>query len=234
MIKRNLQATSALLDYLFVEPCRICRQLIVNESSPARTLCRYCWEPLQAQDAQIDSCTVSGMAPLNVAHAVAYDETMKTLIYRLKYDHDRLVACDLSLLLFKAYVAIKSTLLDADNAILVPVPLSHWRMIQRGFNQSELLAKHIRQKASVQVSAKLLSRSKHTRPQHKLNRQERAGNLSGAFKCARLDALQDKTTIILVDDIHTSGATLAEAARTLRAGGACHVAGITVARALLS
>ncbi len=134
------------------------------------------------------------------------------LIYKLKYDRDRLIARDLSLLLLKAYGAINDTMPDSTTAKLVPIPLSRWRMIQRGFNQAELLAKHIQQKTNVPVLTKLLLRCKHTKPQHKLNKQERAANLRDAFKCSGLKALPEETSIILVDDIHTSGSTLAQAA----------------------
>lgn len=233
MIRETFKATITLLDYLFVENCRICHRLIVEGSSPAQTVCCECWAPLEEQEARIDFCAISGTGAIKVAHAASYEDSMKTLIYKLKYYHDRLVARDLSLLLFKAYCVIKDVLPDSTTAKLVPIPLSRWRMMQRGFNQAELLAKHIQQGSDVPVLTKLLIRRKHTRPQHKLNKQDRENNLRDAFKCSALNLLPEETSIILVDDIHTSGSTLAEAARALSLGGAKHIAAITVARALL-
>ena len=229
-----VRAGSELLDYIFVEYCRICQALIVKESSPAHTVCAKCFEPLQKQEAQIDYCQVSGFQAIQVAHAAMYDDHMKTLIYRLKYHQDRLIAQDLGLLLLKAYAAISRSAADGAKPVLVPIPLSYFRKIRRGFNQSELLAKYIERQTNVQVANKMLVRPKHTRPQHQLNKQERASNLRAAFKCSDLRMLEKGTRIILVDDIHTSGSTLAEAAVTLSAGGAENIAAITVARASLT
>jgi competence protein ComFC len=230
----SFKKAGKLLDYLLVEDCRVCRRFIVEGSSPALTVCRECWAPLAEQEAQIDCCAVSGFDAIKVAHAVSYEDTMKALIHKLKYNHDRLIALDLGQLLFKAFVAINDTIPPCPQQVLVPIPLSRWRMLMRGFNQSELLADYIQQSADVRVMSKLLLRSKHTKPQHRLNRQERAANLSGAFKCASLNALAEEPKIILVDDIHTSGSTLAEAAHALNAHGIRQIAAITVARALLN
>lgn len=229
---RNFWNPGRLLDYIFVESCRNCRQLIPEEDSEVKTLCRECWSCLQKQKAEVDVC--GGIQPIRVAHAVTYDGPAKILIHRLKYSQDRLVARDLSALLFRAYLAIQEEINDPTRAVLLPVPLSRWRKISRGFNQSELIARHIRKQTAIPIREDLLVRQKNTRPQHRLNKLERTQNLHDAFKSMRLRDLAQGTTIILVDDVHTSGATLSEAARTLREGGAGRILAITVARAILS
>jgi ComF family protein len=233
MVTRALKASVGLLDYLFVENCRICKQLIAQGSSRALTVCESCWKPLEEQEIEIDSCGSSSSEAISVAHAASYESSMKLLIHRLKYDGDRLIARDLSLLLLKACDAIKEKLPEPENFVLVPIPLSGWRKLQRGFNQSELLAGYLKQSRQLSLATRILFRRKHTRPQHRLNRQERAVNVEGAFRCAVNAAHLQDARIILVDDIHTSGATLAEAAQTLSESGVRQIAAITVARAKL-
>jgi ComF family protein len=182
------------------------------------------------QEAQLDSCSIPGTEEIIVAHAVTYEERMKRLIYKLKYDSDRLIAKDLSLLLLNALDKLADQV-DLKDAFIVPIPLSRWRKFKRGFNQAELLASHLARSSQLPILQGALKRCKHTRAQHDLNKQERLINLRNAFE------FNDKKrlfgTLILLDDIHTSGSTLAEAARTLYLAGAQNVAAITVARALL-
>lgn len=221
------------LDYLFTEPCRICDTLICKRVSHAQTVCNACWLPLAGQPAQIDSCAIPGSgAPIAVAHAVSYEDTIKRLLYKLKYDNDRLIAADLALLLATAYDSI--TALVPATSQLVPIPLSRWRHLKRGYNQSELLSKHLSKIVQLQQNRSILRRVKHTRAQHNLSKPERSQNIQNAFAC-KLNFNANKTpdSFILIDDIHTSGATLAEAARTLYAAGAGYVCALTVARAPL-
>src|SRR5580692_8447374 len=111
-----------LLDYLFVERCRICHTLIGANSSEAKTVCADCWKPLTDQSAQIDMCAVAELGELNVAHAVTYEETLKMLIYKLKYVCDRLIAYDLGLLLNRAMTLVKEQFEESSKIIIVPVP----------------------------------------------------------------------------------------------------------------
>lgn len=155
---------------------------------------------------------------------------MKTLIYKLKYDSDRLIARDLSLLLVKAINKIAECA-TVEGAFMVPIPLSRWRKLKRGFNQAELLAQFLSKSTGFPILQSALKRHKHTKAQHNLNKQERSLNLQNAFSFQpRISAPK---SVVLLDDIHTSGSTLAEAARTLFSAGVQNVSAITVARALL-
>lgn len=221
-----------LFDYLFVENCRKCKEFVAPQYSMAKTLCNACWSPLVGGPAQIDLCeSENECGRINVAHGVAYEDAMKLLIYKLKYDSDRLIADDLVVLLAKAYELILQSMPIGSVPCLMPVPLSRWRKLKRGFNQSEILAQKLSKIKKVPLVADLLKRHKHTKPQHDLIKAERVVNLQGAFSCAPGKLVPDN--ILIVDDIHTSGATLAEAARTLYLAGAKNVGAITVARALL-
>lgn len=111
---------------------------------------------------------------------------------------------------------------------VLPIPLSRQRLQERGFNQALLLA---RQLAPEKSSAALLLRLQHTAAQSRLTRTQRLHNLGGAFAVEplRLAQLQGKS-VVLVDDVMTTGATLHTAALVLRQAGVQHITGMVVAR----
>lgn len=118
--------------------------------------------------------------------------------------------------------------LDQPYDLVVPVPL-HWRRrLWRGFNQSELLARPLARRLGIEVR-NVLRRTRHTATQASLIPSERRINVSGAFALKDPAAVRGKR-ILLVDDVLTTGATVGAASRVLRAGGARHVAVLTLAR----
>ncbi|MCM1056229.1 MAG: ComF family protein [Firmicutes bacterium] len=115
--------------------------------------------------------------------------------------------------------------LDPDG--LVPIPLHRRRKARRGYNQAALLADAVGRRMGIPVYKNLLVRTRNTTPQKKLNREERQNNLKKAFNIPQNDV---KLKVILVfDDIYTTGATIDEAARALRAAGAERICFITLA-----
>ncbi len=115
-------------------------------------------------------------------------------------------------------------------AVLVPVPLTRKSLRKRGYNQSEILAReiasHLPDKCQVE---NLLIKTKDTETQHSIkNRRQRLQNLRGAYK-VRDDARISGRNMIIIDDITTTHATLAEARRALMQGGARRVLAFTVA-----
>ena len=104
--------------------------------------------------------------------------------------------------------------------VIVPVPLSPDRKRERGFNQSELVAQKLAVLLNIPAETRTLAKIKETVPQVSTrNREERLKNLLGAFWVCNPKEVQDKT-IILVDDVTTTGATFREASRVLREAGA--------------
>ncbi len=110
--------------------------------------------------------------------------------------------------------------------VVVPVPLHRARLASRGFNQAALLARPLSRALGVPLVAGRLSRVRPTRPQVGLDADARKDNVRGAFRLRR--AVGGR--VLLVDDVRTTGATLAEAARVLREAGA-EVRTLTLARA---
>jgi competence protein ComFC len=153
-----------------------------------------------------------------------FDGWLRGAIVQFKYHGEWGRAEALSTSLAKAM----TELLPCDG--LVPVPLHPSRMRQRGFNQSLMLAEQVARELGLDVSD-VLVRRKRTSPQASLGASGRQINVQGAF-AMRADSDVKGHSIILVDDVITTGATLAACAETLRHGGAASVAVATLAREL--
>jgi ComF family protein len=115
---------------------------------------------------------------------------------------------------------------DMDFDVIIPVPLFKFKKAERGYNQSEILAKYLSKELKIPLNKKILKKVKNTKVQHFLPRNERQKNLKDAYvaskKCKDLK-------ILLVDDIITTGATLNECAKSLKDAGAADVCCIVAA-----
>lgn len=114
-------------------------------------------------------------------------------------------------------------------AALVPIPLAPRRLRTRGYNQSEVLARALARKWRIPVLPDLLVRTRETPTQTALTPGTRLANVAGAFDARRAA----RGALVLVDDVFTTGATLAEAARALEQAGATTMHGVTFARAAI-
>jgi ComF family protein len=129
-----------------------------------------------------------------------------------------------------------------DKAVLVPIPLAPKRQHERGYNQSEWLARALGRRWSLPVALDLLIRVRDTRSQTALTPEARLANVAGAFGMSNVECpmLNDHSTLdiehstlIIVDDVFTTGATLAGAARALEGAGAHTVLAVTFGRAVI-
>ncbi len=112
--------------------------------------------------------------------------------------------------------------------VVVPIPLSANRLRERGYNHAELIVLHVAQYFKLKMARDVLIRVKNTKPQYKLNKEERRKNIEGAFGISK--TVKVPSSVILIDDIATSFATLKEAAKVLKRSGAKKVLGVTFAR----
>jgi len=112
---------------------------------------------------------------------------------------------------------------------VVPVPLHPVKLRERQFNQSEVLAAYLAKKLNKKIVKDRLKRIKYTMPQTELKREQRLKNVNGAFRAKRDSNFEDKT-ILLVDDVLTTGATLNECAKALKDAGAKRVIAFALAR----
>lgn len=110
--------------------------------------------------------------------------------------------------------------------LVVPVPASQGSLKQRGFSQTEILSRQLAKKLKLKVGANLLVRVKDTPTQRELTREEREKNLQAAFDIKDKKKVQGKS-ILLVDDVYTTGSTIKECTRILLEAGAARVSVIT-------
>jgi ComF family protein len=117
------------------------------------------------------------------------------------------------------------------DGMILPVPLHTRRLRQRGFNQAALLARELGKRAKLNVRFDVLLRRHWTEPQTRLSREERLKNVKGAFRVVFPALIQDQT-ILLLDDVYTTGTTISECARVLKQAGAGTVQALTVTRSV--
>ncbi|MGA2878279.1 MAG: ComF family protein [Bryobacteraceae bacterium] len=152
-----------------------------------------------------------------------YEDELRKLIHLFKYGRVQTLSGPLGRLLVRALPREQSF------DVIVPMPL-HWRKRwQRGFNQAELLAREVGGRTHTPV-ANALRRVRNTASQAGLTSAKRRENVSGSFR-ARKRAALDGRSVLLIDDVMTTGATAASCARALKRGGARQVTLLTLARA---
>ncbi|HLB54078.1 MAG TPA: phosphoribosyltransferase family protein [Gemmatimonadales bacterium] len=191
--------------------------------------CRSCGQPL-APGIPCRLCAEWPKAFGGVESAVWLDDTARRAIHLLKYEGWRRLAEPLADTMAKRITALGTERLAAgppDHLTLVPIPLSAARYRHRGYNQSAVLAEALGERLGVPV-AEALRRRRDTATQTALTPEARRANLAGAFEAPG----RPPRHAVLVDDVFTTGATLAEAAAALLEAGARTVTGVTFARAV--
>lgn len=155
------------------------------------------------------------------------DELLRSLIHRFKYGRARSLAGFFAGFLASSLAARGITI--PGHTLIIPIPLHPVRRRRRGFNQSLLIARHLAELVGRRCLTGILQRTKPTQPQMLLAAAKRHHNMQGVFAVVQGEELAG-ATIVLVDDVKTTGATLEEAAFTLKAAGARRVWAIAVAR----
>jgi ComF family protein len=222
-----------LLDLIFPPRCVYCGRLgaYLCETCQAEAqrigpdVCIRCGNPLTTRGI-CHRCRQDPPDPIRAIRGVFfYNGPIAQSIRGLKYHGVRALAPILAEHLV-AYIQEHPIPIDG----LVPVPLHPAKLAQRGFNQSELLADSITQTLGIPLRTDLLKRTRHTRPQAQLDRKQRLQNVAGAFSPCDGVSLHGET-LLLIDDVATTGATLRACAQTLRQMGAGDIWALTVARA---
>lgn len=154
---------------------------------------------------------------------VHYDETARRSMVQIKYKHKKEY-----LEFYGAAIAkrFQQRLAKTGADCLVPVPVHPSRKRKRGFNQADVLARHISDYTGIPVYADILVRNKKTAPQKKLTPRERLANLEQAFLAG--DIPESVKRVVLVDDIYTTGSTMEACTRVLKKSGITHVYFVTI------
>ncbi len=185
--------------------------------------CERCGLPLEATDA--DTCAACLARPPRldqIRAAVLYDDVTRGVALRLKYG--RKVA------LAKTMARYMTPLVGSGHGkLFVPVPLHRRRLWQRGFNQAVFIASEVAKRCGGEVEANALRRVKRTPPLKGLSRLQRRRAVAGAFKVDPATELRGRT-VVLVDDVFTTGSTANACARALQRAGATRVEFVSWAR----
>jgi ComF family protein len=207
--------------------CDQCRQSIRLIQPPFCYRCGRPFDPL-AQGAPLCSeCRRGDFRFDGSRSAGRFEGNLREAIHALKYRGRTRLAQPLGEMLAHCWAQFAPQ--GAEVQLVIPVPLHVTRARERGFNQSELLARVVAQTHEVALNTTVLRRVRPTRPQIALSRSERADNVRGAFEVRDASAVKGHT-VLLVDDMFTTGATLNECARALRHAGAEGVYCLTLAR----
>lgn len=156
-----------------------------------------------------------------------FDGALREAIHALKFRARRALAAPLGALMADC-AATDAQLRSAQ--VVVPVPLHRGRLRERGFNQSELLARKVAERMGLPLTADLLIRCQPTQAQSGLALEDRKRNVRGAFVASRQI---NGSTVLLVDDVISTGSTASECAKALRQVGAARVVVLAAAIAIL-
>jgi len=217
--------------YIYQGGCFICKSCVDSISFITHPFCSRCGKPFLTQsdrDHLCGNCLTHGSYFTIVRALGTYEGSLRKIIHLLKYKQKFAIEKILTLLL-DVYQNIDINFCSYD--FFVPVPLHRSRLRQRGFNQAVVLGNVLRRKYNMPLQRLALQRTVATLPQVRLQGKERMKNVRNAFKI-RDAALVQKKSILLLDDVYTTGATMNECARVLRDAGALRVDGFVVARAV--
>ena len=209
----SLSFWPSLLALLSPERCAACDEPLARTGEAFCSACGLLIEPIGLGPAGI---------PVGAPAAFRYGGPLADAIQRFKYGGRSELARPLAALLVDYALAFAGRV---DR--VVPVPLHARRLRERGFNQSALLARPVAHALGVPFDPHWLVRTRPTRDQAGLGREQRGRNLRGAFVARGARAAR----VLLIDDVRTTGATLAEAAEALLRSGCHEVHTLALARA---
>ncbi len=230
-----------LLNFFLPPVCPLCRTLV----SQNKTVCAPCWSQIHfistpycpqcakpfdfgsaTNDLKCGKCLAKSPAFSATRAVFKYDDFSRKFI--LSFKHHNAIHFG-PLLAQWMHTHSQDILRDAD--FLIPVPL-HWtRLLKRGYNQAAILSKEISKLSKVPTKLKVLNRIKRTPTQGSLTPKQRQDNVRGAFHvpASACPKIQGKT-LVLIDDVITTGATLDACAKTLIKAGAKEIRVISAAR----
>jgi ComF family protein len=232
-----------LRDIVYPKTCHICKNKITAASREGLA-CAACWSKIKLNLPPFcASCgrNLTGRRPLNnVCGGCAreplhfdrafspclYEGPIKELIHAFKYKNKDYLASLLAQPMIEFIIKYNLPIRTID--ALMPVPLSAARLREREFNHALLLARHIGKEFNKEIIENKLLRLRNSRSQTELNDQERRLNVKDAFSVTDAKAVNAKS-ILLIDDVLTTGATASEAAKALKIAGASSVYVLTLA-----
>lgn len=215
-----------LANFAFPPVCAGCRK-------PGKLFCAGCWNDIYWLNEslcphclkEIHDFPCCAAQPMAIYTAVAYVGPVPKAIHHLKYEGHFAVASPLAQIMIASW---QENWVKPD--CLIPIPLHKTREKMRSYNQAALLAEEISKEWSIPCQADALFRISETTPQVGLNASERKTNVINAFWANECIKGQ---SVLLIDDVYTTGATMEAAAKALINGGAKEVMGFALAKSTL-
>lgn len=230
MQHRKIPVHEYILRLFFPPRCISCDCLLSLDTEGV--LCRDCEEDMPVLKKR-EFSNPAGDSIGRIFSAFDYERGIRKAIHNLKFNDrpgNAAALIDLALPRIKQFLfegqppCAKSPKYD----IIIPVPIHFRRKQQRGYNQSELLAKYLAKQTEIAFCFKVLAKNLNTPPQSSLGRGERLKNLKEAFQVKTPELISGKR-ILLVDDVMTTGSTLEHCGRVLTEAGAAQVDAFVVA-----
>jgi len=206
--------------------CRDCYNAFQKVPSP---LCPFCGRPFASGGGEDHTCEhcLKKRPYYDIGRApYLFEGPLMTAIHDLKYGKKSHLAGSLGPLL-ASYA--ENWLGPSEGLLVMPVPLHPQRLRERGFNQSLLLARHVASRIGADLDYLSLRRTRFTRPQTQLTSDERRKNVRRAFGIVGNASLKGRS-VLLIDDVATTGSTLNECARALKKAGVKEVYCLVLAR----
>lgn len=233
-----------IISLIFPKTCSVCGKTIAYYSNynicsdclkllpklENVSMCKRCSFPFYYSEQNCPDCKNNKNIYFDVLKSpYIYSGAIKKLIRSLKYSRKVFLAKDLSCLL--ADFIFKENI-DSETDFIVAVPMYGLKKFFRGYNQAELLAEAVSKIINKPVLKDIIVRKRNTKPQFKLNKQQRYKNLENMF-CInkKYSNIIKNQKVLLIDDVATTGATLNECAKTLKENKAQKIVAVTLARA---
>lgn len=204
-----------ILNFMYPLYCEVCGRALAADNK--RRLCSYCWEKVSLPNSPYcPRPDIKSRVYFNQVRAVGkYEGILKQCIHLVKYKKKTALTRALSELM----VGHIKNHFDIDKIdYLIPVPLYRRQYRKRGFNQTELLIDGIGKYFNKKVINNNLKRIKNTKPQYKLNKDARIENLRDSF-FVRKPGVFGKKSVLLIDDVYTTGTTVNECSKVLYKAG---------------
>ncbi|MBM4329177.1 MAG: ComF family protein [Deltaproteobacteria bacterium] len=206
--------------------CETCSESILPIEPPICQRCGLSFPGLNDRAAEICGHCLADPPPYERARfGVRYDGELRRALVRFKYYRMLSLSGVLGGILIEAF---HRHFTPGQFDLIIPIPISKRRLLIRGFNQSAILARLLSAHTGISADLTRLRKVKETLPQVGLPRSERVANIRNSFGVSRPRRIQGRR-VLLVDDVATTGATIAEAARTLQRAKAASVDALVLA-----
>ncbi len=232
-----------LLDWIFPKKCLGCREFLFSSQEELCVTCQEKWPSLKPPYCSqcalpfetsptinhlCGDCLRHEKQCMSVCASGVYEKILHEMIVRFKYHGEESLAKFFGSQMVMAFSQKQKDQIEID--LICPIPLHIKKLRERGYNQAQWLAKEVGKNLKVPVDPFILIKKQHTGSQTQLTGVDRYENLKGVFGVQDVSKIKDKT-ILLIDDVYTTGATVEWASHVLLKAGASQVMALVIARA---